>query len=392
MPDGSGSRRRREAFAAIAAWSSFGVFWGGWGALIPEIKDATGASEAELGLALLFVAAGALASMPLTGILVDRFGERVLVPALALFAASVVLPGLAGSVFALAAALAVVGAASGALDIAMTARVVGIESRRDTRLMSRAHGAFALSAVVGSVAVGLAREAGLGRAPILVALAVPILAVAVVNAPLARRAPRPERPRPRGRRPRLTRALAFLGLLYALALVVENALEQWSAVHLEETLGATPALGALGPALFSLGLFAGRALTFLYERRIAETTTVRVSAVGAVGGLLLLALAPNQLVGLLGAFAAGFAIAPAAPTIISFVGRSASAERRGSAISVATTMGYLGYLLGPVFVGAVAGLAGLRVGLVSVAAVSALLALATLLRLAAAPARTAPVR
>ena len=56
----------------LAAFAAFGVFWGSWGALLPDIKAATGASEPELGLALLAIAGGALPAMLGTGLLLDR--------------------------------------------------------------------------------------------------------------------------------------------------------------------------------------------------------------------------------------------------------------------------------------------------------------------------------
>ena len=41
----------------LAAYGAFGVFWGGWGALLPAVKAQTAATEAQLGLALLCIAA-----------------------------------------------------------------------------------------------------------------------------------------------------------------------------------------------------------------------------------------------------------------------------------------------------------------------------------------------
>ena len=381
----------RERLPILGAWAAFGLFWGGWGALLPAIKDATGATESQLGFALLFIAAGALLAMSFTGALVDRFGDRVLVFALVLFAGAVVLPALVSSVAALALTLLIVGAASGALDIAMTAGVVAVELRRDVRMMARAHGMFALSAVVGSVAVGVAREAGAGRLSILAVMAAVMLSIAAAKAAVLRGSPPGARESARGRGwpPRVTRLLAVVGVLYALALLVENALEQWSAIHVEETLGGTPVAGGLAPALFALGLFVGRMLAPLYERRVREAAVVGLAACGGAAGLLITAFADALGLALAGMFATGLLLAPAAPTLISFAGRTAADAESGSAVATATTIGYLGYLLGPVFVGSIAGLAGLRAGLAAVAGVAVALAVAALFVFARA-ARSGP--
>jgi hypothetical protein len=63
---------------SLSAFGAFGIFWGAWAVLLPAIKEQTGASVAELGVALLFVAAAALPPMLATGALIDRFGPRLI--------------------------------------------------------------------------------------------------------------------------------------------------------------------------------------------------------------------------------------------------------------------------------------------------------------------------
>ena len=113
---------------SLSAFSAFGVFWGAWAVLLPEVKAQTGASVAELGVALLFVAAAALPTMFATGLLLDRFGPRILPVSAVFFGLAVLLPGLADSVWQLVLALIVVGAASGALDVSINFGATSIEA------------------------------------------------------------------------------------------------------------------------------------------------------------------------------------------------------------------------------------------------------------------------
>jgi hypothetical protein len=53
--------------SAYVAFAAFGAFWGVWGASVPRVQDQAGVSDGELGLALLFVGAGALPAMLLVG-------------------------------------------------------------------------------------------------------------------------------------------------------------------------------------------------------------------------------------------------------------------------------------------------------------------------------------
>ena len=111
----------------LAGFFAFGIVWGGWAALVPAIQTAVGASKGELGLALFFVALGALPAMLLMGGQLDRSGPRVLPVVLTGLAIAAVLPAFADSVATLAAALLALGIASGAVDVAINGAVAELE-------------------------------------------------------------------------------------------------------------------------------------------------------------------------------------------------------------------------------------------------------------------------
>jgi MFS family permease len=79
-------------------------------------------------------------------------------------------------------------------------------------------------------------------------------------------------------------------------------------------------------------------------------------------------------VALAGILVAGLGISICAPTLIAMGGRLSTPERRGSAVSVVTTVAYLGFVLGPAAVGLAANASSLRAALTGVAVVAILLA------------------
>ena len=97
------------------------MYWGSWAACLPAIQRQTGASEAQLGLALLCVAVASLPAMLAAGRLADLFGARLVPVALAVFGVAVIFPGRAHSLPALYVSLAFVGVGTGALDVAIYA-------------------------------------------------------------------------------------------------------------------------------------------------------------------------------------------------------------------------------------------------------------------------------
>jgi len=330
--------------------------------LLPLVKRETGLGEGELGVALLAVGAGALPAMLLVGSLADRLGTSAVGVSALAFALAAPLPALADSQLSLAAALAAVGAASGALDVTMNAAVSELEAG-GARLMNAAHAIFSAAVVAASVAVGLARQAGADRLEILLVVAGALGVCAAVN----RRGVRPTA----SSRPglgRLSPPLVALGVLAALAFAVEGGMEAWSALHLEQTLGAEPAVSSLGPGLFALAMVAGRVGGQLFGG--SEPLLLAVAAGVGAAGAGLAALATSVPVALAGFVLVGLGMSVAAPTFFGRAGRLAGAGARARAISTVTTLGYLGFLVSPALVGGISDLAGLRSGIAALAGVA----------------------
>ena len=146
----------------LGGFAAFGAFWGAWGATLPAIQSHAGVDDGQLGIALLCIGAGALASMRPAGTLVDRWGAPALPAVLAAFGAAALLPALATSTAALGAALLVLGATSGAVDVAINAEGVRSEAATGRPVLSLAHGTFSACVVAGSLAAGGLRAAGAG--------------------------------------------------------------------------------------------------------------------------------------------------------------------------------------------------------------------------------------
>jgi MFS family permease len=355
----------------LAAFAVFGVFWGAWGVVLPDMKEQTGASVSELGAALAVISVAALPALLLAGLLANRLGSRLVAPTLLAFAAAIVLPGLTGSVFQLGVALIAVGAASGALDVAVNVAVTALEAASGGRLIQIAHALFSAGFLVAAILVGLARNAGAEPLPILTVCAGLVVLTAALNRRALRPAPTAER-----NRVRVTHRLALLGALCAVAFVVEGGIENWSALFLERELDASPAAGGLGPGLFAAAMVTGRTLGQGLEARVGERLLLTSGGVLAACGLVLAASAPVVPVALVGFVLGGAGISVAAPTLFGAAGRGASSDsERGSALASVTTIAYLGFLAGPPLIGTVSGAGGLRVGILVLACVAAFLAL-----------------
>ena len=352
----------------------FGLYWGAWAACLPAIQRQVGASEAQLGLGLLCVAIASLPAMLAAGRLADLFGARVVPVGLVAFAVATAFPGRAHSLTALYVALAFVGIATGALDVAINAQAATIEARHRVRVMDVLHAAFSVGVLFGGIGAGLLRRAGAHPAWILGGVACLVLATALVN--LAPTTP----PEPAQRRARLARPLLVVGGVLAIAFLVESGLEGWSALFLERVLNSGPAVSGLGPGLFAAAMASGRLLSQRVEGP-SVASRMTFAGVAAAAGLVVSATAHHSLVALAGFVVAGAGLALSAPTLFSVAGRLGGTGGRGSALSTVAILGYLGFLAGPALIGAVSSASSLRGGFVFLCAMAVVLALcAPLLR------------
>lgn len=388
---------------ALGGFMAFGLFWGTWGAVLPAVQVSSGSTDGELGTALLMIGLGALLSMRVAGRLVDRLGVRVLPVAVAVFAVVGVLPGFARSPVTLGAALLLLGAASGATDVAINAAGVHAEVRSKRPVMNLAHAWFSVCVVVASLGTAVLRAAGAAPWLVLGAVFVLIAVIAVfVLGPGAfgtrnestqattRGRREPSAPRRGTRTRRVGTPLIVFGCLGALAYLVENAWQSWGAVYMQSTLHASAGMGSTAPAVFAsaaaVGRFAGNALA----RRCHPVWLLSAGALTAGAGTLVAATARPPWIGLVGIAVAGLGTSVCAPTIISLAGAWAGLERRGAAVSTVTTVAYLGFLVGPAGVGLASSLTSLRTALLGVALVAVLLAvLAPTARRASAPEESA---
>ncbi|MEX2289105.1 MAG: MFS transporter, partial [Mycobacteriales bacterium] len=364
---------RAERRGLLLSFSAFGAFWGAWAATLPDVRAQAGVTDGQLGLALGAIAVGALPAMPLAGRLMDRHGaRRLLPPALLSFAAAALLPAFAGSLLPLVLALLVLGASSGALDVLINTATATWERLESGRLMAGAHGCFSLGMLLTSVSAGVARDLGAGPPTVLGATLV-LIAVVAVTQPAYRRSPHPQAPGG-ARRLRLARALLLLGLLTAAAYLVEDAIQSWSALHLERSLGAPPWVGGLGPGLFAGAMAAGRFAVQLLARPGTEAVVVGAGAGGLALGTLLFALAPAPALALVGAVVAGAGVSVLAPTLFSAVGARSAPGRSGADLALVTALGYAGFVAGPPLVGLLSSLTTLPTALALLAVLPAVIA------------------
>ena len=348
----NGGRERvigaREAHATRAFFFIGGFGSASWAPLVPVLRERLAIGDDVLGLLLLCIGIGSLATMPLSGALSARLGcRRVLVATGILFACILLAVTLVDSLWTAVPVILVFGALMGCLDVVINIAAVIVEKGIGRRIMSGMHAFWSMGGFIGAglygvwvgilgltafqstaIAAGivLALTVGFGRNLIpygggggsLVAL-------------------------PRG-------IVVFVGITAFIAFLSEGAVMDWSGVYLTAVRGMDLALAGVGFSVFSAAMLTMRFLGDRVVQRIGQRPVAVGGALLTLVGILLIMFAPVDALLYFGFFAIGIGSANIVPVFFSLMGRQ-NVMPIGTAVSAVSTMGYLGILAGPAAIG-----------------------------------------
>ncbi|GAA2269799.1 MULTISPECIES: MFS transporter [Kitasatospora] len=417
-PGTAPSRSWSPARIALTAFFAVdGFLFAAWVVRIPDIRAQVSASHSALGLALLCISAGAVATMPLIGRLCVRSGSRpTTVGALVALSLAVLLPAHMHSVLGLGLVLLLFGAAYGAANVSMNSAAVDLVAELDRPVMPSFHAGYSLGGLLGAGVGGLlagrlSTAWALGLSGLLGLLVTALAGTALLRSPATIRRPVPRTAGPDStgpaaaadlRGPRTgsatgsrsampTRTAGVLVLLLGLVALCdaygEGSLADWATLHLTDDVRASAGLAATGFAAYAFAMTAGRIAGTWLSIRLGQTRVVLYGGLTAGTGMLIAALASNVPVALAGFVLVGLGLSNIFPLAIAQAG--AIGGPRG--VATASTLGYAGMLIGPPVIGFLADATSLPIALTTVAATSALTGLlAVAVRARRTRERTAP--
>ena len=344
-----------------------GILWGTFAADLPDIKAMLGVDEALLGQLMFPTPLAAVLAMlvaPAAGV---AFGRVALPIATMLMCLGFVAPGQAQVVWLFPVAMMCAGAGTGLTDVLMNARVAALENQRGVHLMNLCHAAYSFGYAGGAALTGVMRGAGWSPAWVLGSMA--LLAALLCLLTYERDGTIDGLAKPKdGTSARLGAVPVIGGAMVFIAFLTENAAENWSALHIEQSLGGSPEHGAMGPAAMAVTMGLARLVGQGVATRVNAMALLTTGAAVSATGVLIAAYATSPTMAYVGFIIMGIGSSVIAPTAFSLVGRLSAPEARARAVARATLLGYFGYFIGPPGFGWVAGNLGLRFAFVFAAA------------------------
>lgn len=369
--------------AQIVAWRNAvfvifaicGVSMASWVARTPAIRDSLGASTFEMGLIVFGLAAGSIIGLTASSHVLARIGSAATIRMTIVAAAiGLSLTGV-GATLAMSAivvtGLAIFGLGIGMCDVSMNVEGAANERALDRTIMPWFHAMFSGGTILGAALGAGAEFIGLSIVAHLSIVAV-VMVICVIFAvrflqpdPFAGYSTEVESDEPKqtGWQARLgiwrDRRTLLIGLIVLGMAFAEGSANDWLALAMVDGHGVDNATGALVFGLFVTAMTIGRIGGVYVLDKFGRVPVLRVSAVFAAVGLLIVIFAPVAWLAAIGVVLWGLGSALGFP-----VGMSAAADdpRNAAArVSAVATIGYVAFLVGPPLLGFV----GEHVGLLS---------------------------
>lgn len=365
---------RLNRIAVSAFFFLAGLCFSSWASRIPNIQQHLHLDNAALGGVLLGLPVGLMTSLPLAGWLVARFGSRpVAIAGALLYATTLPVLGLCAAVWQLVACLYCFGLFGNLLNISINTQAIGTEALYGRTIMASYHGLWSLAGFSGATIGGA--FIGLGWRPwqhFLVITAVAYVIVIVLSRRLISRDAADRANQPIFARP--DRSLINLGIIAFCSMICEGAMFDWSNVYFQKIILPPKALAGIGLTAFMSTMASGRFLGDWLATKWGIRLMLQFSGTLTATGLLLAILFPWLFPALIGFLFVGAGVSSVVPLVYSAAGRS-KVLSPGVALAAVSTIGYLGFLFGPPFIGFIAQAFSLRVSLGLIAILGSVIAL-----------------
>ncbi|MGA8114333.1 MAG: MFS transporter [Actinocatenispora sp.] len=345
-------RRRRTALLILFLIS--GLAMSSWATRTPDVRDTLHASTSEMGLILFGLSAGSMIGVLSSGRLVSRLGSRPIINSGALLTVlSLVVMGCGALIaFAplVAAGLFLFGVGMGGGEVANNVDGADVERITGRTLLPTLHGFYSLGTVIGGC-VGILCTAL--RIPVYWHLFTAGAATAALAIHACRSIPMgvgktttaAERDigttRPVWKDRRL---LLIGGIILAMALA-EGSANDWLPLLMVDDHGLDASLGSAVYTGFAAAMTIGRIGGGLIIDRIGRARTLRISALSAALGLGLVIFVNSPVLAAIAVLLWGLGASLGFPVALSAAGDSG--PNPASRVSLAATIGYVSFLIGP---------------------------------------------
>jgi len=141
----------------------------------------------------------------------------------------------------------------------------------------------------------------------------------------------------------------------------------WSGVYFKQVVKTEGFLVSYGYVAFMATMATGRFAGGKLAEKFSRKRMVQVSGVLIFTGMMFAVLFPYIITATIGFLIVGFGVSTIIPLLYSTVGKAELKVSKAMAIATVSSIGFLGFLMGPPLIGYIAQLAGLQYSFMTIA-------------------------
>lgn len=343
-----------------------GICFASWASRIASIQQTLGLTDAALGAVLFSLPVGLMASLPFAGWVISKAGSRnLLIAAVVAYGVALIGLGSAHRVWQLVLCLLCFGFASNTVNISVNTQAVAAESIYQKPIMASFHGLWSLAGFAGAgIGTYMIGKNIIPQQHFIIIFCVMLAGVLYcsryLNHDYGGAGDGPVFVMP-------DRSLIKLGIIAFCSMMCEGAMFDWSVIYFKKVVLAEKAWIGAGYTAFMLTMATGRFIADWFAHRYGLKRILQVSGSLTAVGLLIAVLFPYLPSAIGGFLLVGFGVSSVVPMVYSVAGRSKTMQP-GVALAAVSTIGFVGFLIGPPVIGFIAGAASLRYSFTLIAA------------------------
>ena len=345
-----------------------GFIYANWVSRLPRFQEIYEMDNSTTGVVLLTYAIGALVAMPFSGWLIVKNGsEKMTIISAILFCALVPFFAIMGTTTLLAVSLFIAGMFTGVMDISMNAQAVLVEEKYKRPIMSSFHAVFSGGMMLGAGVGALFTkwETTIFYHFLFIA-AIAFCLMVWSSFHLVKDKPNVKNAEEEGGLRMPTSALWGIGIIALCCMLGEGAMADWSTIYMNQIANADAALAPIGLGAFSTAMMIGRIFGDRGRILFGDGKLLMINSLVALSGIILLVMFPSPIMAIIGFFLVGLGLSVIIPIAFSTAG-AIEGLAPGVGISMVSTIGYSGFLLGPPIIGFIADWQTLRTGMFFIA-------------------------
>jgi len=332
-----------------------GINFASWATRIPDFKEKLHLTDSALGTILLGLPIGSLISLPLAGWLITKYESKwICLTAIVMYIFIMPILGYSPNSLGLFIALFLFGMAGDILNIAMNTQVVTLEKRMNKQIMSSFHALFSLGLMLGAFCGGIILNYQVSSFNhLLIIGGVNLLAIPFFLSNLLPDHFKKNNDSLEGKKKSffdLGPHLFTLSFIAFCGMLCEGAMADWITLYFKESTFIRTFPTTIGFTSFALSMVIGRSMGDYVTKLFSIKNILTLNGILISLGLIITLLTTNEYIMIIGCLIAGIGISTIIPIIYSEAGRSKNISP-SVAIASVSTIAYVGFLVGPVFIG-----------------------------------------